>query len=50
MSCCSPEYRKVVKEKEERVNQKGQDSLPFWLKTIMILIPAGGLIFTFLMK
>lgn len=43
MGCCSPEYRKVVNEEEERVNQKGKDAIPFLTKLIIIVISTGGL-------
>ena len=47
MSCCSPEYRKNVNEKEEKVNQKGKDSLPLLVKVIIILITSVGLTIAF---
>lgn len=43
MSCCSPEYRKVVNEEEEKVNEKGKDTLPLFVKIISLLIVAGAL-------
>lgn len=42
MGCCTPEYRKVVNEKEEEINQKGKDSLPLLLKLIIFLVTAGS--------
>jgi hypothetical protein len=43
MSCCSPEYRKVVNEEEKKVNEQGKDSLPLFVKIISLLIIAGAL-------
>ncbi|MGM0902269.1 MAG: hypothetical protein ACQEXB_14380 [Bacillota bacterium] len=43
MSCCSPEYRKVVNEEERKVNEKGKDTLPLFVKIISLLIIAGAL-------
>ena len=47
MSCCNPNYRKIVAEKEERVNQKGKDSLPLLAKILLITITVGGLTIAF---
>ncbi|MGM7721472.1 hypothetical protein [Metabacillus sp. Hm71] len=47
MSCCSPEYRKVVIENEKKVKRKGRDSLPLSLKIIFSLITVGGIIIAF---
>jgi len=44
MSCCSPEYRKVVEEQEKKINEKGRDSLPLFGKMIAVLICAGALL------
>jgi hypothetical protein len=43
MSCCSPEYRKVVNEEEKKINEKGKDTLPIFVKIISLLIIAGAL-------
>ncbi len=43
MGCCNSEYRKVVNEKEENLNQKGKDSLPLSLKVIMVLVSVGAI-------
>jgi len=43
MSCCSPEYRKVVNEQEKKINEKGKDTLPLFVKIISLLIIAGAL-------
>lgn len=48
MSCCNPNYRKTVNEEEEKVNQKGKDSLPLFAKAIIIIIILGGFIIAFL--
>ncbi|WHY82698.1 hypothetical protein [Siminovitchia fortis] len=42
MGCCSPEYRKVVNEKEEKVNEKGRESLPPYVKILSVVITAGA--------
>ncbi|WP_210364023.1 hypothetical protein [Bacillus sp. REN3] len=44
MSCCSPNYRKTVNEKEEQVNGKGKDQLPIYAKAILVLVAAGSLL------
>ncbi len=49
MGCCSPEYRKVVKEEEERINQKGKDSLPLWAKMGIVLVTAGVIVTAFIL-
>ncbi|MCM3666879.1 hypothetical protein M3204_20980 [Mesobacillus subterraneus] len=46
--CCSPNYRKSVNEKEDQINQKGKEQLPFIAKIIIVLITAGGLLAAFL--
>ncbi len=38
MSCCNPNYRKTVNDQEEKVNLKGNDTLPLFIKIIMIVI------------
>jgi hypothetical protein len=43
MGCCNPNYRKTVNEQEENVNLKGNDSLPLFIKIIIIItVIAGG--------
>ncbi len=46
MGCCGPEYRKLVNEKEKRLNAKGSESLPSYIKllSLAILVGAIGLI------
>ena len=48
MSCCSPNYRKTVNEKEEQINNKGREQLPLYVKIIFVLISAGALLAAFL--
>lgn len=43
MSCCRPEYREVVKEQEEKINQKGKDSLPLLAKVFLGVITIGAI-------
>lgn len=50
MGCCSPEYRKVVNEKEEEINKIRNDSLPLPLKISIIVITAGAIFTYFLIK
>ncbi len=50
MGCCSPEYRKVVNEKEEEINKNRKDSLPLPLKISIIIITAGAILTYFLIK
>lgn len=50
MGCCSPEYRKVVNEKEEEINKINNDSLPLPLKISIIIITAGAILSFFLIK
>jgi hypothetical protein len=44
MSCCSPEYRKIVDDEERRINEKGQDSVPFFVKILSLLVVVAGVI------
>ncbi len=46
MGCCGPEYRKLVNKKEKRLNAKGRESLPPYIKilSLAILVGAIGLI------
>jgi hypothetical protein len=44
MGCCSPNYRKAVNEEEERINEKGSETLPFSLKIIMIIAAVVSLL------
>lgn len=48
MGCCSPNYRKTVNEEEERVNQKGKESLPFFAKVAIVIVIVGGIVTSFL--
>lgn len=50
MGCCSPEYRKVVNEKEQEVNEKGRESLPLVIKVISIITVIGALVAFIIMK
>lgn len=45
MGCCSPNYRETVNEEENKVNEKGKDSLPLPAKLIFGLIFVIGLFF-----
>lgn len=42
MGCCNPNYRKTVNDQEEIVNLKGNDSLPIFIKIIIIVIVISG--------
>lgn len=44
MGCCSPNYRKTVNEEEERINEKGSDTLPFSLKITLVTAGVGSLL------
>jgi hypothetical protein len=44
MSCCNPEYRKVVNDEERRINEKGKDTVPFFVKIISLLVVVAGVI------
>lgn len=46
MGCCSPNYRKTVNEQEERVNEKGKDSLHWSVKAGLALITLGAMAIT----
>lgn len=49
MGCCSPDYRKTVKEQEDRVNQKAKrETLPLFGKIAMIMVVIGGIIVAYL--
>lgn len=50
MGCCSPEYRKVVNEQEEKINKIKNDSLPLPIKISIIVITAGATLTFFLIK
>lgn len=50
MGCCSPEYRKVVNEKEEEINKINNDSLPLPIKISIIIITAGAILTFFLVN
>ncbi len=38
MGCCSPGNRTIVNEEEEKLNERGKDSLPLGIKIILVLI------------
>lgn len=38
MGCCSPNHRNIVNEKEEKINQKGNDNLPVYVKFIIAAV------------
>lgn len=38
MGCCDPEYRKQVLEKEKEVNEKGKETVPAFVKIIVVII------------
>jgi hypothetical protein len=44
MGCCSPNYRKVVNEKEAEINEQGSEKLPLFLKLTSIVIILIGLL------
>ncbi|WP_156416274.1 hypothetical protein [Cytobacillus dafuensis] len=48
MGCCSPNYRKIVNEDEDKVNEKGKESIPLLAKMICAVIIIGGLLIAFL--
>lgn len=50
MGCCSPEYRKVVNEQEEKINKNAKDSLPLPIKIGIIFITAGAILTFFFIK
>ncbi|WP_164525573.1 hypothetical protein [Siminovitchia acidinfaciens] len=50
MGCCGPEYRKAVNEKEEKINEKGKESLPFFIKILGATIVAGAIVAFLLVK
>ncbi|VEF47747.1 Uncharacterised protein [Bacillus freudenreichii] len=50
MGCCGPDYRKAVNEKEERINEKGKESLPFFIKILSSIIIAGAIVAFLLVK
>jgi hypothetical protein len=50
MGCCSPHYRKTVNEQEEKINQKGKDTLPLALKLGLALVFIGGIVLAFLVN
>ncbi len=43
MGCCSPNFRKTVLEQEEKVNEKGQDTLPIPIKIGLAIVFIGSL-------
>ena len=43
MGCCSSNNREVVNEMEEKVNQKGTETLPIKIKILFILVIACGI-------
>ncbi len=44
MGVCSPEYRKVVEDQENKVNQNSKDKFPVWGKIVSIAIIVGATI------
>lgn len=38
MGCCSPNFHKQVQEQEKRVNEKGNEKLPPYIKWISIFL------------
>jgi hypothetical protein len=48
MSCCSPNYRNSVNEKENQVNQKGNEHPPFLVKLVAVIIMVAGLFLAYL--
>ncbi|WP_187373194.1 hypothetical protein [Bacillus rubiinfantis] len=41
MGCCSPEYRKIVKEQEAKINDLKNDTLPLKAKILIGFITAA---------
>jgi hypothetical protein len=50
MGVCSPEYRKVVKAQEEKVNQYKRDHVSLVVKIIAVSITAGAIVTFLLIK
>ena len=50
MGCCSPNYRKTVNEQEEKINQKGKDTLPLALKIGLAIVMIGGTVIAVLVN
>ncbi|WP_200801583.1 hypothetical protein [Bacillus sinesaloumensis] len=44
MGCCSPEYRKVVEDQEQKVNQNKNDKVPLYGKIVSVVIIIGATI------
>lgn len=44
MGCCNPNYRKVVQEQEEQINQQENDKLSIWQKIGIIAVTASIII------
>ena len=44
MGCCNPNYRKVVQEQEEKINQQKIDTLSAWQKIGILVVTTGILI------
>ena len=38
MGCCNPNYRKIVQEQEEQINQQENDTLSAWQKISIIAV------------
>lgn len=49
MSCCSPKLREAVKEQEAKVNEKGKDSLPLFVKLLAVILTVGAIVVGVLM-
>jgi hypothetical protein len=49
MSCCNPNYRNDVHEKEKEINQKGHEKVPLLVKVTGLMISIGGVITFYLL-
>ncbi|MFT4412815.1 hypothetical protein ACLM5H_03040 [Fredinandcohnia humi] len=48
MGCCSPEYRKVVKEQEEQVNKNSNEAITLVVKIVAVCVTVGAISMLFL--
>ncbi|HZG72893.1 MAG TPA: hypothetical protein VEY51_15245 [Chondromyces sp.] len=48
MGCCSPESRKLAAEQEKKVNEKGTESIPWYMKVVFLGISIISLALVFL--
>lgn len=50
MACCDPEYRELVYEKEEEVNEKGKEKVPFLTKVLLSAFTLLGIVLTIILQ